>query len=72
MLGLGLHGDGGKGRVVSFGTVLRSTEVKLTNTEATQTPTEAHVGNAKCLELTTETGTLLRVRVWRQVHAGCH
>ena len=66
---------GGEGRVVSFGTVavptLCSTEATLTHTEATLTPTEARVGNAKCLELTTETGILLRVRVWRQVRAGC-
>ena len=34
---------------------------------------EERVGKAECLEqLTTETGILLQVRVWEQVHAGGH
>ena len=55
--------------MVSFGTVAVPT---MRSTEATLTPFEASVGNAECLQLTTETGILLRVRVWRQVHPGCH
>ena len=54
---------------MSFETVAVPT---LSSTRATLTPFEASVGNAECLQLRTETGLLLRVRVWRQVHARCH